>query len=186
MTVLPSTKQSTDWVALAECPDCHSPLELREASLRCTACRREFRAVGAGYDLLPLGVEGPADTAAPTGRGLRGSFIANIYTRHNRSRSVVAALRRVLSTLGPDDWGLNLGSANSRLHPRLLNLDVRANDNIHVLGTAECLPFQEDSPCCVGPIGSWAIMVIPIVSRPDSLRLQENQVVAKQSIDPTG
>jgi SAM-dependent methyltransferase len=83
-----------------------------------------------------------------SGGGWRSSFVAAVYARHNRSASVRRALDRVLCTLGDDDWGLNIGSANTRYHPRLLNLDVAASKDVDVVATAERLPFRDDAVAC--------------------------------------
>jgi SAM-dependent methyltransferase len=55
----------------------------------------------------------------------------------------------VLSVLGDSSWGLNLGSANTRIHPRMLNLDIAASENVDVVATAERLPFRENTLACV-------------------------------------
>ena len=91
----------------------------------------------------------PSDEAAPTKPGWRSAFVRWIYARHNQSPNVHRALSKVLATIDRDSWGLNVGSADTVLHPRLVNLDLRPSAHVHALGTAERLPFSDNSFACL-------------------------------------
>jgi SAM-dependent methyltransferase len=152
MTTTSIASQTIAWLPLAACPDCGgslSPGDEYAASIICSSCRRKFDAVGKGLNLLPAGVELRHNVAAPTGRKLRSKFVGAIYTRHNHSASVTHALTRILGTLDAAAWGLNLGSADTQLAPRLLSLDIAVSPNVDVVATAGRLPFQDNSLACV-------------------------------------
>jgi len=69
-------------------------------------------------------------------------FVHFIYADQNRSASVRAAIKRVLSRLGSSDWGLNLGAGNVRLHPRLINIDLTRTPVIDIVTDGNILPFR--------------------------------------------
>jgi SAM-dependent methyltransferase len=144
-----STDALDTWVDLIVCPDCRQPVQRSGDHITCPACQRVFPRIAASYELLPSGIQVEPDVAAPVGRGWRSRFVGSVYTRHNRSRHVAAALRRVLSVLRPGEWGLNLGSADTDLHPRLLNLDVRPSPHVRLVATAQRLPLAEGRLACV-------------------------------------
>ncbi|RIK83166.1 MAG: hypothetical protein DCC68_04315 [Planctomycetota bacterium] len=154
MTTAPLTPRPLDWLAVAACPDCRAPLEpirggaTRETA-RCSGCARPFAPSYSGLNLLPSGIELRPNEAAPTSRRWRSKFVASIYTRHNRSPNVRRALSRVLAALDDASWGLNIGSANTRYHDRLLNLDIAESDNVDIVATADRLPFRDDALACV-------------------------------------
>ncbi|MEX2186827.1 MAG: class I SAM-dependent methyltransferase [Pirellulales bacterium] len=150
MTIASTAGREIDWLAIAACPDCAAAVEPSGSSMGavCTSCGRSFEVAASGLNLLPRGMALRDNEAAPTSRGWRSRFVAAVYTRHNRSVNVRRALDRVLGTLGDDDWGLNVGSANTRYHARLLNLDVAASQDVDVVATAERLPFRDDSLAC--------------------------------------
>ena len=56
------------------------------------------------------------------------------------------ALQDTLHILdAPEKWGLNLGAANTRLHTRLLNLDLFDAQNVQVISDGGLLPFKDSS-----------------------------------------
>lgn len=133
---------------VAACPDCLAKLTFEQAQLRCTGCDRVFAAAGSGFDLLPNGVASFPTCDQSGIPPWRQKFIARVYTPFNRSSRIRRAVRRVLDVLDDDSWGLNIGSSETLLHPRLLNLDICPNPKLHVLGTAERLPFADGSLAC--------------------------------------
>jgi len=157
MTVATTIQHNADWLAIAACPDCGLPVERIHqqaagdglAVARCTGCGRSFMAAGGGVNLLPDAMELRRNQAAPTGGGWRSRFVAAIYTRHNRSPNIRRALSQVLRALDGTGFGLNLGSANTRYHERLLNLDIAASEQVDIVATAERLPIRDNSLACV-------------------------------------
>ena len=102
---------------------------------------------------VPFSAEAPS---APGAGGRTSSrwiqrFVDKIYARHNRARNVVKAVARVLATLdgNSETWGLNIGAGATKLHPRVLNLDIDPGGCVDVLGDAHCLPFGDASLQCV-------------------------------------
>lgn len=76
---------------------------------------------------------------------LRRVFVERIYGDHNRSRIVRQRLSSVLSSLGPEQLGLNVGAGLSKLHPRIVNVDVEAGVEIQCQSSAMALPFRDGS-----------------------------------------
>jgi SAM-dependent methyltransferase len=161
MTIASERQGGADWLAIAACPDCGARIESRDGGgsrgsavdagclAVCTGCGRAFGAVAKGINLLPVSVAVRRNEAAPTGGGWRSKFVAAVYTRHNRSPNIRCGLDRVLAALDDASWGLNLGSANTRIHARVLNLDVAASEHVDIVGTAERLPIRDDALACV-------------------------------------
>lgn len=68
-----------------------------------------------------------------------------VYATHNDSPAVRQALAGCIERL-PDEWrGLNVGSGNTRVHSRIVNLDLQPGPEIDVCGTVEHLPFDDAS-----------------------------------------
>ena len=81
--------------------------------------------------------------------------------RKKNSRVVKQALDRVLSDLGDQQWGLNIGAGHTRIHPRVINLDLFKGENIDVVNVGTRLPFLDS---CIDRIVSQE--VLEHVSRP--------------------
>jgi SAM-dependent methyltransferase len=73
------------------------------------------------------------------------AFVDRIYATHNRSARIESALLGCLAILESQAGapGLNIGSGTTRLHPRLLNLDLNGSSDTDLVGNAEALPFRE-------------------------------------------
>lgn len=78
-------------------------------------------------------------------KSFRSRIVNKIYATHNQSFSIRGGIESVLSLLGPDDWGLNLGSGGTRLHSQLINLDITEGPNTDVVVVDSILPFRDDS-----------------------------------------
>lgn len=76
---------------------------------------------------------------------LRERFVGRIYATHNRSATVEKALASVLARLSNGERGLNVGAGKTRLHPRLVNLDVSPGPNVDCCASAEAIPFADSS-----------------------------------------
>jgi SAM-dependent methyltransferase len=136
------------WSSLLVCPDCHQRLETDDAVIRCDRCGRSFDRLGNALCLLPGQCSGPVAINPPSPYW-QAWFIGSVYSRAKRSREAGHALARVLSVIGPTAWGLNAGSSSTRLHPRLINLDICSSPEVDVIGTAEQLPFDSGTLCCI-------------------------------------
>ncbi|MBI1353801.1 MAG: methyltransferase domain-containing protein [Acidobacteria bacterium] len=76
----------------------------------------------------------------------RAWVVARIYARHNRAPAVRAALAEALGALEPSGArGLNLGAGGTRLHPRLIRVDIDPTARPEALASALELPFADDS-----------------------------------------
>jgi SAM-dependent methyltransferase len=72
--------------------------------------------------------------------------VRRIYARHNHAAAVRTAVAEALGELDrARGWGLDLGSGGSRLHPRLLRLDIDRSGHPDCMGSAESLPFADSS-----------------------------------------
>ena len=75
----------------------------------------------------------------------KAQFIATFYSHARASRNVQQGIDRVLADLRPDRWGLNAGSSSTRVHPRLINLDICSSPGVDVIGTIEDIPFGNET-----------------------------------------
>lgn len=72
--------------------------------------------------------------------------VRHIYSRHNHAPAVRAAVAEALVRLEPpSSRGLNLGAGGTRLHGRMLRLDIDPESQPEVFGSALTLPFQDNS-----------------------------------------
>jgi SAM-dependent methyltransferase len=76
---------------------------------------------------------------------LRRFMVSQLYATQNSSRPVRQALADLVGKLGPGDWGLNLGAGGTRIHPRLLNLDLYETDNMDIVTRGHRLPFRDNT-----------------------------------------
>jgi SAM-dependent methyltransferase len=74
--------------------------------------------------------------------GLRKRFVKAFWASHNDSTAVRGAIRGLLADLG-NERGLNLGCGDTRLDPRLVNLDLVRTAAADVLADAQALPFPD-------------------------------------------
>ena len=76
---------------------------------------------------------------------LRRLLVSNLYATQNRSRAVKAALGNCLRALAPPEWGLNLGSGSTRIHPRVINLDISDVPEVDIVASGDRIPFHDES-----------------------------------------
>lgn len=70
--------------------------------------------------------------------------VRHVYSRHNQAPAVRAAVAEALQRLDTaGSQGLNLGAGGTRLHPRLLRMDIDPGATPEVFGSALDLPFQD-------------------------------------------
>jgi SAM-dependent methyltransferase len=82
--------------------------------------------------------------AMPLLEPLRAWTVRRVYARHNEARPVREAVAAALGELDrAGAWGLDLGSGGSRLHARMLRLDIDPAGRPDCLGSAESLPFAD-------------------------------------------
>ena len=87
-------------------------------------------------------------TAIPSNstRRARAWLVSRVYARHNQAPAVRSALREVLWRMqSPGARGLNLGAGATRLHPRMLRVDIDPAARPEALASALELPFADDS-----------------------------------------
>ena len=72
-------------------------------------------------------------------------FVRSVYADHNDSQAVVRALTAVIEAQGPDAVMINIGAGATRLHPRMKSLEIEAGPGIDFVGSAENLPFADNS-----------------------------------------
>jgi len=81
----------------------------------------------------------------PRQYSLAHRMVLRLYADHNDSKPVRDALGRVLSDLSPGDWGLNLGAGPTRVHPRIVNLDIANHESVDIVNSGLQLPFKDNS-----------------------------------------
>ncbi len=75
--------------------------------------------------------------------GVRRWFVRHVYATHNDSPWVREALAATLSSLGPSARALNVGAGLTRVHPRVVNVDLVPTPAVDCLGDARALPFRD-------------------------------------------
>jgi SAM-dependent methyltransferase len=100
---------------------------------------------GSSGTTLLLHPDLPAAEPRPLPGALHRWMVDRCYAGHNRSASIKAALSRVLAPLDSGGWGLNIGGGFSRLHERLITLDLEPRDEVDISADAHRLPFGEGS-----------------------------------------
>ncbi len=73
--------------------------------------------------------------------GVRNRFVRRFWADHGDSSVVRAELARVLAELDGDAKGLNVGCGHTRVHPRIVNLDLTRDSDADCLADANALPF---------------------------------------------
>jgi SAM-dependent methyltransferase len=73
--------------------------------------------------------------------GLRGRFVRRFWATHHGAPAAAKLLAQVLAELPQDGRGLNVGSGETRLDPRLLNLDLARGAAVDCVADALQLPF---------------------------------------------
>jgi SAM-dependent methyltransferase len=81
---------------------------------------------------------------------LRSRFVRAVYATHNDSPAVRQAVARCLGRLGSAGRGLNVGAGDTRLHERVVNLDMAPAASVDCVGRAEQLPF---------PAGAFSVVL---------------------------
>jgi SAM-dependent methyltransferase len=74
----------------------------------------------------------------------RSKFVRKVYADHDDSPEVRRAIKECLDDLQPNEIGLQIGSAGTRLHPSVLNLDLVYNSHLDCCARAESLPFKDE------------------------------------------
>jgi SAM-dependent methyltransferase len=74
--------------------------------------------------------------------GIRKWFVRSFWAAHNSSPAVRKAMESLLAGLG-DGRGLNLGCGDTRIGPRLVNVDLMCTGAADVLGNTQALPFPD-------------------------------------------
>ena len=70
--------------------------------------------------------------------------VKHIYADHNKSRAVKRILSRLLAQY-EEGVMLNIGSGITRIHPKILNLEVNSGHNVDIVASADNIPLQHSS-----------------------------------------
>ena len=73
--------------------------------------------------------------------GARYRFVRRFWADHSDSSVVRGELSKVLTELAGDAYGLNVGCGHTRLHPRIVNIDLTRTSAVDCLADASALPF---------------------------------------------
>jgi SAM-dependent methyltransferase len=77
-------------------------------------------------------------------QGIRRRFVRKFWAAHNDSPAVRREIRFLLDALN-GGRGLNVGCGDTRLDPRMVNVDLAVNPAVAVAGDALALPFADGS-----------------------------------------
>ena len=73
----------------------------------------------------------------------RQRFVRAIYANHNDSKVIDDTLREMLARQGDDALMLNIGAGETRLHAKMMTLELEAGPGIDHVGSVEALPFAD-------------------------------------------
>ncbi len=71
-------------------------------------------------------------------------YIKKIYADHNDSKAVKVRLHQLLSDLGPNAIGLNVGAGKTNIDPRLKNMELEKGEGIDLVGSVEAIPCESN------------------------------------------
>lgn len=75
---------------------------------------------------------------------LKYIFIKKIYADHNDSKPVQEMLRELLANMSLDGNGLNVGAGQTKLDPRIKNMEIEPGDGIDIVGSVEEIPCESN------------------------------------------
>lgn len=67
--------------------------------------------------------------------------VKNIYADHNKSKTVEHALNNLLQK-HESGVMLNIGAGDTRIHPKIINLDLEPGFNVDIVGSADHIPLE--------------------------------------------
>jgi SAM-dependent methyltransferase len=130
---------------ILECPDCGAGLVRARSEIACRGCGSVFSARDGILELRPARWRAhparPATSTDDAGSAVQ-RFIAHVYARHNKSKSVRHALGEFWQLVDPNGFGVNIGSGSSGEQAGAINLDIAPGPHVNVLGDAHRLPFR--------------------------------------------
>lgn len=71
-------------------------------------------------------------------------IVKHIYADHNKSKSVAKILTQLLRQ-NESGVMLNIGAGDTRIHPKIINLDLNESPNVDIVASASCMPFSDCS-----------------------------------------
>lgn len=74
---------------------------------------------------------------------LQHFLVKKVYADHNDSRAVRQTLDRLISHLGPDDEGLNIGAGQTSFGPQIKNMELTPGEGIDLVGSVEAIPATD-------------------------------------------
>ena len=97
-----------------------------------------------GRRLVHRAVSG-METRTSSVHPLQRFFVRMVYATQNSSRRVQRALVPLLQGLKQNEWGVNIGAGDTRLHPQVINIDIYLTPSIDIVTKNQDLPFADDT-----------------------------------------
>jgi SAM-dependent methyltransferase len=96
--------------------------------------------------LVQTGAAANVSPASGAKRSLGNLVVEYCYGRQNRAAPVRQAVSKALASISIDGFGLNFGGGSTRLHERLLNLDLMAGSNVDIVSNGDLTtPFADST-----------------------------------------
>lgn len=76
---------------------------------------------------------------------MANAFVKKVYADHNNSRTVKDRLASLIERFGAEGTMINIGAGQTRLHPRIKNIEIDDGPNIDIVGSVLDLPFEDNS-----------------------------------------
>lgn len=73
------------------------------------------------------------------------NFVKAVYADHNSSRAVVDHIAGLLERFGERGTMVNIGAGQTRLHPRMQNVEIEPGPEIDIVASVTALPLADDS-----------------------------------------
>lgn len=78
-------------------------------------------------------------------RKMAFDFVGTIYADHNGSAAIRTRLDELLARHGQNGRMINVGAGSTRLHERMINVEIEQGPNTDVVASATALPFEDGS-----------------------------------------
>jgi SAM-dependent methyltransferase len=87
--------------------------------------------------------DAPDEVGAPTAGALKRLVVNQLYAAQKNSRTVKRAMQELLAEFQDDHWGLNFGAGETKIHDRILNLDLGRGELTDIVNAGMELPFRD-------------------------------------------
>ena len=85
-----------------------------------------------------------SDVISDSSRKLHTFVVKHIYADHNKSKTVRRTLSHLIQ-ISESGVMLNIGAGDTKIHPKIINLDIQKGINVDIVASADCIPLASHS-----------------------------------------